>query len=146
MAAVAREAGRMVDLAQPLFHLSIPATDPVRSAVFYEALGGRTGRVADDWRDVWVFGGQVTLFEAPAAASLAAAAGRLHFGATLEQGAWTRTVEAARAAGLEFVRGPLTEGTGAKAQSKAYLRDPDGWIVELKSYADAAAALERPAA
>ncbi|MDO1559365.1 VOC family protein [Brevundimonas sp. 2R-24] len=132
----------MAGLTFPLLHLSIPVSDLDRSLGFYEGLGGGPGRRASDWADVWVFGGQITLFENPTLAARAPEMGRTHFGATLDKAEWEGLAE--RLDGSDsVVRGPLSEPAAGGVQHKLYLRDPDGWIVELKAYDDPDAALRR---
>lgn len=123
---------------RPVFHLSLPVSDLSRSTAFYESLGGEAGRVGADCRDVWLFGAQITLFEDAAAAARTGELGRLHFGATLPLEAWSALVRTLPAAS------PVTQKEGELRQHKLYLRDPDGWTIELKSYDNPAAALERP--
>lgn len=130
----------------PIFHLSIPVSDLDRSVAFYaEALGAEPAREGKGWRDVWVFGGQVTLFQQADAAEVAARTGRAHFGATLPWGEWDAAVRRLREAGAVFDWEPLQLHTGElEEQAKVYVRDPDGWSVELKAYRDPEAVLRRP--
>ncbi|HEY0052051.1 MAG TPA: VOC family protein [Caulobacteraceae bacterium] len=127
----------------PVFHLSIPVSDLARSLSFYETLGGERGRLHDDWADIWLFGGQITLFLDAGLAAVAPSLGRTHFGGTLGKGDWDALVARVAGQGLAAVRGPVSEPAPGGFQHKLYLRDPDGWTVEIKSYDDAAAALER---
>jgi len=46
----------------PIFHLSIPVSNLQASCNFYEkVLGANVGRINEDWLDIWVLGGPVTL-------------------------------------------------------------------------------------
>jgi len=131
---------------RPVFHLSLPVSDIDRSAAFYhEAFGAEFGRIGRGWRDVWAFGGQITLQHDPEAAALAANLGRHHYGATLPWDAWSDALDRLRRAGVAPERDPLILHPGRPdEQAKVYVRDPDGWVIELKAYRDPPLALERP--
>lgn len=64
-----------------------------------------------------------------------------HFGATLEWSDWTRLADRLVAAGVEFRLDPAVDEAGG--QAKMMLADPDGYLVEIKAYADQSR-LQRP--
>ena len=134
-------------MTRPVFHLSLPVSDLERSAAFYrDAFGAEFGRMGRGWRDVWAFGGQITLQHDPDAAAFAGSLGRHHFGATVSWDAWTAAVERMDSVGVMPEREPLVLHAGEPGeQAKVYVRDPDGWTIELKAYRDPPLALERPA-
>lgn len=65
-----------------------------------------------------------------------------HFGATLEWEAWKGLADRLVASGCEFRLQPTVDE--ANGHAKLMLADPDGYLVELKAYADLSA-LQRPA-
>lgn len=64
-----------------------------------------------------------------------------HFGATLEWDAWKRLADRLVAAGCAFRLEPTVDEAGGRA--KMMLVDPDGYLVEIKAYADPSV-LQRP--
>jgi len=130
--------------AQPILHLSIPVRDLDESRAFYvDVLGCSLGRVRDDFVDVWFFGMQVSLHPRPAEIG---PAGVRHFGVTLPLDDLHALV--ARLDGrVEWIDECSTDHAGTPVeQTKSKLADPSGNVIELKSYADPGAALERPPA
>ncbi len=127
----------------PVLHLSLPVRDLDESRVFYvDLLGCGLGRVRDDFVDVWFYGMQVTLHERP---SEMAPPGSRHFGVTLPLDDLRALVDRLNGR-VEWIAPLSTEFAGTpREQTKSKLADPSGNVIELKSYADAAAALERPA-
>ena len=127
----------------PVLHLSIPVRDLEESRAFYvDLLGCGLGRVRADFVDVWFYGMQVTLHLRP---DELAEPGVRHFGVTLPLDDLRALVD--RIGGSVTWVDPLaTEFAGtSREQTKSKLADPSGNVIELKSYADANAALERPA-
>ena len=130
----------------PILHLSLPVRDLAEARIFYvDVLGCEPGRVRDGWIDVWFYGMQVTLHEEPELVSAPDARAVRHFGVTLAadelaallQRLDTQTIVPS----IEWLR-PLTTdyaGTG-RSQTNAMIADPSGNAIELKTYADPAAA------
>jgi hypothetical protein len=123
--------------------LSLPVRDLKEAKRFYtHVLGCSLGRERDGWFDVDFYGCQLTLHERPDEVLGPDQRGVRHFGVTLPEDQWKALVARVRAHGVDFVRGPSTEGAGtAREQSKALIEDPSGNAIELKTYRDPGAAL-----
>lgn len=132
------------DLEPPILHLSIPVADLERSRRFYlDQLGSRPGRRTEAFADVFFFGCQLTLQARPD--EVGGPPGVRHFGVTLDAGAWSRLVGALGAAGVAVVSGPTTRHAGTPfEETKISLADPDGHVIELKTYVDPSTALAGP--
>lgn len=110
-------------------------SDLARTRRFYEdVFGAQAGRVTGHWIDLWLFGAQVTAYQRPAAVVPSPFREAQHFGATLAWDDWTRLADRLVAAGVEFRLQPTVDEAGARA--KMMIADPDGYLVELKAYAD----------
>ena len=105
-------------------------------------LGARAGRAAGHWVDLWLFGAQVTAYQRPAGVVPSPFREAQHFGATLEWTAWTDLADRLVAAGCAFRLAPTVDEAGGWA--KMMLADPDGYLVEIKAWADPSK-LQRPA-
>lgn len=105
-------------------------------------LGAQTGRVTGHWIDLWLFGAQVTAYQRPAGVVPSPFREAQHFGATLEWEAWRGLADRLVAAGAGFRLEPTVDEAGGRA--KMMLADPDGYLVEIKAYADPSL-LQRPA-
>lgn len=130
---------------EPVLHLSLPVRDLDEARRFYlDVLGCRPGRVRDGWSDVWFFGLQVTLQHRPAQVLPDDQQGVRHFGVTLPAGDLDRLLQQVSSRPVRWVEEVHTDFPGtAKEQTKAKIQDPSGHVIELKSYADPAAALEQ---
>ncbi len=126
----------------PAFHLSLSVSDLERTRRFYvDVLDARVGRTTDRWVDLWLFGAQVTAYERPAAVVPSPYRDAQHFGATLDWDAWQDLAGRLTAAPVDFrLRPTLDEARGT---AKMMLADPDGYLIEVKAYADASV-LRRP--
>ncbi len=135
---------RAQDLEPPILHLSIPVADLARSRRFYvERLGCPAGRRTEVFADVFFFGCQLTLQLRPD--EVGGPPGVRHFGVTLPAEGWGRLVASLQAAGVTVVSGPTTRHVGTPAEeTKVALADPDGHVIELKTYVDPRAALSAP--
>lgn len=130
----------------PILHLSLPVRDLAAARTFYvDVLGCALGRVRDGWIDVWFYGMQVTLHEEPDLVLPPDAHRVRHFGVTLAadqlaallQRLETQTIVPS----IEWLRPVATDHAGTqRAQTKAMITDPSGNAIELKTYADPAAA------
>jgi extradiol dioxygenase family protein len=112
---------------------------------YVDVLGCEVGRVRDGWIDVWFYGLQLTLQEHPEQVLPAEHQGVRHFGVTLdaEQLATVLTRLASQPAGqaITWLREVSTDDAGTvREQTKAMIADPSGNAIELKAYADPAAA------
>jgi uncharacterized protein len=132
---------------QPILHLSIPVRDLDEARDFYvDTLGCRAARARDGFCDVWFYGMQVTLQDQPHEAPARRASGCRHFGVTLPRGEFDAVVARLDDRGAEWVNPVSTEHEGsALEQTKAKVADPSGNVIEIKTYADVASALEIPA-
>lgn len=130
----------------PILHLSLPVRDLYEARAFYvDVLGCDIGRVRDSWIDVWFYGMQLTLHEEPDLVSAPDPRGVRHFGVTLaaeQLDAVLHRVNAQPAGHrIVWLRPLATDHAGtAREQTKAMIVDPSGNAIELKSYADPAAA------
>ena len=129
-----------------MLHLSLAVHDLAAAETFYvDTLGCRLGRVRDGWIDVWFYGMQVTLHEEPDLVAPPDPLGVRHFGVTLgaeQLAAVLQRLDSQPAdRPIEWIRPLATDHAGTpRAQTKAMIGDPSGNAIELKSYADPAAA------
>jgi len=125
-----------------ILHLSLPVRDLDEAREFYEnALGCAIGRVRDGWIDVWFHGMQLTLHVEPSQVLPADARRVRHFGVTLRAGELTELLAHLETCSVEWLKRPATDHAGtSRAQTKAMIADPSGNAIELKTYADPAAA------
>jgi extradiol dioxygenase family protein len=130
---------------QPILHLSLAVRELAAAREFYvDVLGCRPGRVRDAWIDVWFHGAQVTLHHAPAHAPGRPEPVR-HFGVTLAPDELRTVVARLEGAGVPWVDELRIDDRGtAREQTKCKVADPSGNVIEFKSYADPAVALELP--
>jgi extradiol dioxygenase family protein len=126
----------------PILHLSLPVADLVAARRFYvDLLGCTPGRVRDGWIDVWFYGMQVTLQEQPDQVLADEARGVRHFGVTLPPDELDALVRRLEAASVQWLQPLATDHAGTPLeQAKAKVLDPSGNAIELKAYADPAAA------
>jgi extradiol dioxygenase family protein len=130
----------------PILHLSIAVRDLGEARAFYvDVLGCKIGRVRDGWIDVWFYGMQLTLHEEPDLVRAPDPRGVRHFGVTLGADQLTALLERIRTQtilpSIEWLRPVATDHAGTpRAQTKAMIVDPSGNAIELKTYADPAAA------
>jgi extradiol dioxygenase family protein len=129
---------------QPILHLSIPVRDLDESGRFYEdVLGCHAARARDGFRDVWFYGMQITLQKRPDEVVRPTAGSVRHFGVTLGRRDFDAVIARLAACGVPWVAPPATDDAGRPTeQSKAKIADPSGNVIELKTYADVATALE----
>ena len=129
---------------EPILHLSLPVTDLGRSRGFYvDVLGCSPGRVRDGWLDVWFYGLQLTLQNDPDHVLAPDAQGVRHFGVTLGAEALATLLARLEQRDVDWVHEVRTDHAGTpREQTKAKVRDPEGNVIELKSYADPAVAFE----
>jgi extradiol dioxygenase family protein len=125
-----------------VLHLSIPVQDLVEARAFYlDVLGCRPGRVRDGWLDVWFHDMQVTLHERPE--EVLADPGVRHFGVTLGAAELADLLDRMAAHPVRWLHPVTTDFAGtSREQTKAKVLDPSGNVIELKSYADPAAAFD----
>jgi extradiol dioxygenase family protein len=128
---------------EPILHLSLPVADLDRARDFYvELLGCPLGRVRERWLDVWFYGLQLTLQDDPDHVLASDAVGVRHFGVTLDGDVLAALVTRLRRADVDWVHQVAIDYAGTpEEQTKAKLRDPDGNVIELKSYARPAVGL-----
>jgi hypothetical protein len=126
-----------------IFHLSIPVADLDDAAEFYvEALGARIGRVHEEWRDVLLWGHQITLQKRPTEVLSLEAQGKRHFGVVLPWQEWEALVERLVDRGTSFLGQPtITFKDTPQEQAKLYLIDPGHNVIEIKAYRSLATTL-----
>ena len=126
----------------PILHVSLAVRDLEASRAFYaDVLGCDIGRVRDDWIDVWFHGLQLTLHEDPAQVVAPGDGAVRHFGVTLPADELAELLARVGRHDVEWVRPVQTAGAGTpREQTKAMIADPSGNAIELKTYADPAAA------
>lgn len=126
-----------------IFHLSLPVSNLQSTRQFYEKyLGGKTGRVSEDWLDLWLFGVQITIQQGLRKNSSLLPT-KFHFGGTLTWEKWKATRARLAQLGAEFEGDPVIDA--AQGRAKMYLKDPDGYVIELKAYKDIQHTLRPPA-
>ena len=125
----------------PKLHLSLPVRDLESARTFYvEVLGCAPGRQREGWADVDFYGCQLTLQERPE--EVPETPGKRHFGVTLDRADWDALVARLEQGGAAWMAEPSTSYAGTeREQTKAYLADPSGNVIELKTYAHLEAAL-----
>lgn len=117
-------------------HLSLSVADLAASEDFYRnVLDARVGRRTPGWIDVWVFGVQLTLHLRPKAVVPSPHREAMHFGATVDWSAWPGWLDRLQQAGAAMAAAPFRDESAAKA----YVLDPDGYVIEIKAYADPSA-------
>ena len=127
-----------------MFHLSFPVNNLDQARSFYvDTLGCTPGRIREKWMDIYFFGHQLTLHEAPEQVLSIEASGVRHFGIVLDWDAWVGFGALLEDAGLE----PESPATvkykdTQREQGKILLRDPSGNLIEIKAYRNPPAALE----
>jgi extradiol dioxygenase family protein len=126
----------------PVLHLSLPVRDLAESARFYaDVLGCEVGRVRDGWLDVWFYGMQVTLQERPEQVLPDDQRGVRHFGVTLPPDDLAALLDRLARHEVRWLAAVSTDHAGTpREQTKAKLLDPSGNAIEIKAYADPAAA------
>jgi extradiol dioxygenase family protein len=129
---------------QPILHLSIPVRDLVEARNFYvDVLGCEAARAREGFQDVWFYGMQVTLQDRAEEAAMSRAGSVRHFGVTLGRADFEALTERLSARAVPWVSPVSTDDEGmATEQTKAKIADPSGNVIEIKTYADVAAALE----
>ena len=123
---------------QPILHLSLPVRDLAESKRFYtDVLGCEIGRERESWLDVWFFGMQVTLHQAPDELAADEGAGHRHFGVTLPSAELDEVLARVEGHGVAWSSPPRTDYEGTeREQRKAMILDPSGHAIELKTYRD----------
>ncbi len=126
----------------PILHLSLAVRDLDAAREFYvDGLGCAPGRVRAGWVDVWFHGMQLTLHEEPGEVVSPGANAVRHFGVTLTAEELAAVLARLESRRVEWVRPLRTDDAGTpREQTKAMIADPSGNAVELKAYADPAAA------
>ncbi len=129
---------------QPILHLSIPVRDLEEARRFYvHTLGCEAARARPGYQDIWFFGMQVTLQDRPAELVPLQAGGGRHFGVTLKRSAFDALVHHLEGTDVQWVVPVTTDDAGqVTEQTKTKIADPSGNVIEIKTYADVAAALE----
>lgn len=120
-----------------IFHLSFPVRSLSDSLAFYETcLDAKRGRMQDGWCDVFLFGHQLTLHELPAQVAPREQRGVRHFGAIVD---WARLEDIRTRVARHATAAPtwLHRDAGLPTEhAKLLVEDPDGNLVEMKSYRD----------
>jgi hypothetical protein len=129
---------------QPILHLSIPVRDLVEARSFYvDVLGCEAARAREGFQDVWFYGMQVTLQDRADEAAAPHPGSVRHFGVTLGRDDFDALTARLRAYDARWVSPVSTDDEGmATEQTKAKIADPSGNVIEIKTYADVASALE----
>jgi uncharacterized protein len=129
---------------QPILHLSIPVRDLVEARDFYvDVLGCEAARAREGYQDIWFYGMQVTLHDRPDEATALFAGSVRHFGVTLSPAEFEAVTGRLRETGVCWISPISTDDPGTPLeQTKAKIADPSGNVIELKTYADVASALE----
>jgi extradiol dioxygenase family protein len=135
------------------FHLALPVTNLARSRAFYLALFGcPIGRSDERWVDLDFFGHQLVLHQvepgADGALTTDLGANDVdrehvpvpHFGVVLAWEAWHALADELRQqteVALDWIIEPTVRFEGRVGeQATMFVRDPDGWAIELKAFRD----------
>jgi hypothetical protein len=131
---------------EPVLHLSLPVLDLDDSKQFYvDLLGCPLAREREQFIDVWFYGLQLTLQLLPDQVLAPEARGNRHFGVTLGADELRELVTRLAGTDVEWVSPLRTDSAGEpEEQTKAKIADPSGNVIELKTYADPAAAFTLP--
>ena len=127
----------------PVLHLSIVVDDLAAARTFYvDTLGCRPGREREAWMDVWFFGLQLTLQRRPDQVLPLEDRGERHFGAALGADAFATIIGRLEAdPSVTWLVPVATDHAGTpRQQTKCKFADPAGNAIELKTYANPAAA------
>jgi extradiol dioxygenase family protein len=129
---------------QPILHLSVPVRDLGEARSFYvDVVGCEAARARQGYQDVWFFGMQVTLHDRADEAAAPYPGSVRHFGVTLGRDDFEGLVARLSTSDVRWVSPVSTDDEGlATEQTKAKIADPSGNVIEIKTYADVAAALE----
>ncbi|KAF3885173.1 MULTISPECIES: VOC family protein [Nostocales] len=128
---------------RPIFHLALPVRNLAESKEFYvSAFGAKVGRVRDNWSDIFLFEGQVTLHERPSEVLPMGEQGVRHWGAILAWDDWEALAHHLNQMRIQFKVKPNVSFVGTDAeQAKMVLSDPSGNAIEVKAYKNLAVAL-----
>jgi extradiol dioxygenase family protein len=126
----------------PILHLSLPVRDLAAARSFYaDTLGCRIGREREGWLDVWFHGMQLTLHLEPEQVLPLDPASVRHFGVTLAADDLEALFTRLESRPVQWLSRPATDYPDTeREQRKAKIADPSGNVIELKTYADPAAA------
>jgi extradiol dioxygenase family protein len=129
---------------QPILHLSIPVRDLEEARNFYvDALGCDAARARPGYQDVWFYGMQVTLHDRADEAGAADPGSVRHFGVTLGRDDFDALAARLSARAVQWLSPVSIDDEGKPTeQTKAKFADPSGNVIEIKTYADVASALE----
>ena len=129
---------------QPILHLSVPVRDLEEARTFYvDALGCEAARAREGYQDVWFYGMQVTLQDRADEVGGAYPGSVRHFGVTLGRDDFDALAERLAARAVPWLSPVSTDDEGTPTeQTKAKFADPSGNVIEIKTYADVASALE----
>lgn len=116
-------------------HFSLSISDLTQSQSFYtDVMQGKPGRQRELWCDIWLFGVQLTLYHRPKAIVPLPFRHGFHFGATLPWTEWIQFRDHLDKLDVSYEMSPnINEQAGT---AKLMLADPDGYLLEIKSYKD----------
>jgi len=133
------------------FHISLPCFDIEKSKDFYiNKIGAKLGRTNINWLDIDLFGNQITFtksgrfdfhyqnysFEGKILPSF-------HFGVILDIITWGRIYSKVNSENIEvFDEITFLKGKGGEHIS-FFVKDPNGYMVEFKSFSEEAAIFEQ---
>ena len=127
------------------FHLALPVNDLDAARDFYcGLLGFGTGRTADRWIDLNMYGHQVTLHLVDTSDTTSAAnpvdgdqVPARHFGVILQREDWQTLADRLTEAGTQFLIAPRIRFEGEVGeQATMFFHDPAGNALEFKSFRD----------
>lgn len=129
---------------QAVFHLAYPVKSLEETKAFFvKAFESKIGRVREDWLDLYFFGHQITLHQKPEEVPAHHERGVNHMGAVLAWDDWLAFGESLKQKGVLPEKEPEIKYAGEpKQQGKIFLRDPNGYLIEIKAYKNPDIALE----
>ncbi|MBC8396376.1 MAG: VOC family protein [Flavobacteriales bacterium] len=130
---------------ESLFHLAFPVKDLNKTKEFYvDFLGCSTGRTTTNWMDINFFGHQLTAQVNPEAVTQQAFYNNEkfpfpphHFGIVLSWKNWHQLHDKLISKKVVFLIEPEVVFEGEVGEQKTmFIRDPDGYFIEFKTFED----------
>lgn len=133
------------------FHISLPCRHVEATRRFYtEILGGSQGRKAENWVDINLYGHQLTFtksgkfkFEYPSYSFENTILPSFHFGVILPKPAWKKLYAFMKKEDFLYIDKSSFLANKKGKHSSFFLRDPNGYIIEFKTFANPGAIFEQ---
>jgi len=124
------------------FHLSLPCSSVKNTKAFYiNILGASSGREAEHWIDINLFGNQITFtkagkfnFNNPNYVFEGKILPSFHFGIILEQELWDEIHEKLKKQKLELVTESIFLKNKNGEHRSFFMKDPNNYMIEFKCF------------